>query len=50
MIRPCLLKFTSPVTKGEGSEWIEHWSIDDEGKIYSEDTTYNTYEEFLREW
>lgn len=36
--------------QGEGSEWIEYWSIDDDGKIYSEDTTYNTYEEFLREW
>lgn len=36
--------------QGEGSEWIEYWSIDDEGKIYSEDTTYNTYDEFLKEW
>jgi hypothetical protein len=36
--------------KGDGSEWIEYWYIDNEGKIYSEDTTYDTYEEFLREW
>ena len=36
--------------QGEGSEWIEYWSIDNEGKIYSEDTTYNNFEEFLGEW
>lgn len=36
--------------QGEGSEWIEYWSIDNEGKIYSEDTTYNSFEDFLREW
>jgi hypothetical protein len=36
--------------KGDGDDWVEYWSIDNEGKIYSEDTTYNTFEEFLREW
>ena len=36
--------------QGEGREWTEHWSIDNEGKIYTEDTTYDNYEEFLREW
>ena len=36
--------------QGEGSEWIEYWSIDNDGKIYSEDTTYNNFEEFLGEW
>lgn len=36
--------------QGEGSEWTEYWSIDKEGKIYTEDTTYNSYEEFLKEW
>lgn len=36
--------------QGKGSEWIEYWSIDDEGRIYSEDTTYENYEEFLGEW
>ena len=36
--------------QGEGSEWIEYWSIDNDGKIYSEDTTYNSFEEFLGEW
>jgi hypothetical protein len=36
--------------QGEGSEWTEHWSIDDKGRIYSEDTIYESYEEFLKEW
>lgn len=36
--------------QGDGSEWIEYWYIDNEGKIYSEDTTYNSFEEFLGEW
>lgn len=36
--------------QGEGADWIEYWSVDNEGKIYTEDTTYNDYEEFLREW
>lgn len=36
--------------QGKGSEWIEHWSIDDKGRIYSEDTIYESYEEFLKEW
>lgn len=35
---------------GEGYEWEEYWRIDNEGKIYSEDETYNNFEEFLREW
>lgn len=36
--------------QGDGSEWIEYWYIDNEGEIYSEDTTYNSFEEFLGEW
>lgn len=36
--------------QGEGSEWIEYWSIDNDGKIHSEDTTYNNFEEFSLEW
>ena len=36
--------------QGEGSEWIEYWSIDDNGRIHSEDTIYESYEEFLSEW
>ena len=36
--------------QGEGSEWIEYWSIDNDGKIRSEDTTYNNFEEFSSEW
>lgn len=36
--------------KGDGDDWVEYWSIDNEGKIYSEDTTYNTFEEFLKVW
>ena len=34
----------------EGSEWTEHWSIDKCGRIYSEDTIYESYEDFLKEW
>ena len=34
--------------KGDGDDWVEYWSIDDEGKIYSENTTYNTFEEFFK--
>ena len=36
--------------KGEGDDWVESWGIDDKGRIYSEDTIYENYEEFLREW
>jgi hypothetical protein len=36
--------------KGDGDEWVESWSIDDKGRIYSEDAIYENYEEFLREW
>lgn len=36
--------------KGDGADWVEYWSIDDKGRIYSEDTTYNNFEEFLGEW
>jgi hypothetical protein len=36
--------------QGESSEWTEHWSIDDKGRIYSENTIYESYEEFLSEW
>ena len=36
--------------QGDGHEWTEYWYIDDEGRIHSEDTTYENYEEFLGEW
>lgn len=36
--------------KDEGDDWEEHWSIDDKGRIYSEETIYENYEEFLGEW
>ena len=36
--------------QGEGYEWEEYWMIDNEGKIHSEDETYNSFEEFLRDW
>ena len=36
--------------KWEGDDWVEYWSIDNEGKIYSEDTIYNSFEEFAKEW
>ena len=36
--------------QGEGMEWIEYWSIDSDGKIYTEDTTYNSFEDFAKEW
>lgn len=36
--------------KGDGDEWVEHWSIDDKGRIHSEDVMYENYEEFLGEW
>lgn len=36
--------------KGDGDDWKEYWSIDDKGRIHSEDTIYESYEEFLSEW
>lgn len=36
--------------QGEGSDWTECWSIDNEGRIYTEDTTYENYNEFLKDW
>lgn len=36
--------------EGDGDDWVEYWSIDDKGRIHSEDATYENYEEFLREW
>ena len=36
--------------RGEGYDWVEDWSIDDCGRIYSEDTVYEDYEDFLRNW
>lgn len=47
-----LMSFEVHITsdQGEGSEWIEYWSIDDKGRIHSEDTIYESYEEFLSEW
>ena len=36
--------------QGEGYDWVEDWVIDDCGRIHSEDTIYESYEEFLRDW
>ena len=36
--------------KGDGDDWVEYWSIDECGRIYSEDTIYESYDEFLKEW
>ena len=36
--------------QGKGYDWVEDWVIDDCGRIHSEDTIYESYEEFLREW
>ena len=36
--------------QGEGHEWTEYWYIDDKGRIHSEETIYENYEDFLREW
>ena len=36
--------------RGDGDEWTEHWSIDTNGKIYTEDDVYNSIEEFKRDW
>ena len=36
--------------QGEGYDLVEYWVIDDCGRIHSEDTIYESYEEFLREW
>lgn len=36
--------------QGFGSDWTEYWSIDSDGKIYTEDKTYNDFEDFLKDW
>jgi hypothetical protein len=36
--------------QGDGDEWIEHWSIDTNGKIYTEDNVYDNIEDFKRGW
>ena len=36
--------------QGKGYDWVEDWVIDDCGRIHSEDTIYESYEEFLRDW
>lgn len=33
-----------------GMSWTEYWSIDSDGKIYTEDKTYNDFEDFLKDW
>ena len=35
---------------GDGDDWVEDWCIDECGRIHSEDTIYENYEEFLKEW
>ena len=36
--------------QGDGDEWIEHWSIDTNGKIYTKENVYDNIEEFKRDW
>ena len=36
--------------QGKGYDWVEYWVIDEHGRIHTEDTIYESYEEFLREW
>ena len=36
--------------QGDGYEWREEWSIDDEGKIYTDDGMYDSFEDFEKEW
>lgn len=36
--------------QGDGDEWIEHWSIDTNGKIYTEDNIYDNIEDFKKDW
>lgn len=36
--------------QGDGDEWTEHWSIDCNGKIYTEDNVYDNIEDFKRDW
>lgn len=36
--------------QGEGDEWTEYWSIDDDGKIHTDDNIYDNIEDFKRDW
>ena len=36
--------------QGDSDEWIEHWLIDTNGKIYTKDDVYDNIEEFKRDW
>jgi hypothetical protein len=36
--------------KDEDYEWVEHWYIDECGRIHSEDTIYENYKDFFVEW
>ena len=36
--------------QGEGAEWTEYWSIDTDGKIYTNENVYDSIEDFKREW
>ncbi len=36
--------------QGYGNDWTEHWSIDTNGKIYTEDSVYDNIEDFKRDW
>ena len=33
-----------------GHSWTEYWSIGSDGKIYTEDKTYDNFESFLSDW
>ena len=36
--------------QGYGNEWTEYWSIDNNGKIYTEDNVYDNIEDFKIDW
>ena len=36
--------------QGDGDEWTEYWSIDANGKIYTENNVYDNIEDFKRDW
>ena len=36
--------------QGDGDEWVELWSIDTNGKIYTKNNVYDNIEDFKRDW
>ena len=37
-------------SQGDGAEWLEHWHIYTDGKIYASEQYYDNFEEFERSW